>query len=107
MLTLLHYMPHIIFAGLGMLALVAMFSDDGRKKRAFPERARRQHYVWDDHNPHAARRRAQRYLSEKSTRVGLPLSLMPSAETLGASRNTRSAGTLLVSTRESFTACAR
>jgi hypothetical protein len=49
MLTLLHYLPHIIFAGLAMLALVAMFSDDGRNKHAVPERARRRHYVWNDH----------------------------------------------------------
>ena len=49
MLTLLHYLPHVIFAGLAMLALVAMFSDDGRNKRAGPERARRRHYVWNDH----------------------------------------------------------
>jgi len=49
MLTLLHYLPHIIFAGLAMLALVAMFSDDGRNKRAIPSRARRPHYVWNDH----------------------------------------------------------
>ena len=48
MLTLLHYLPHIIFAGLAMLALVAMFSDDGPRKRAIPERARRRHYVWND-----------------------------------------------------------
>ena len=48
MLTLLHYLPHIIFAGLAMLALVAMFSDDGRNKRAVPERVRRRHYVWND-----------------------------------------------------------
>ena len=48
MLTLLHYLPHIIFAGLAMLALVAMFSDDGRRKRAVPERVRRRHYVWND-----------------------------------------------------------
>jgi hypothetical protein len=51
MFTLLYYLPHILFAGLGMLALVAMFSDDGRRKRAVPERVRRQHYVWDDYNP--------------------------------------------------------
>jgi hypothetical protein len=51
MLTILHYLPHIIFAGLAILALVAMFSDDGRKKRAFPERVRQQHYLWNDHNP--------------------------------------------------------
>jgi hypothetical protein len=50
MFTLLHYVPHILFAGLGMLALVAMFSDDGRRKREFPERVRRQHYVWSDHD---------------------------------------------------------
>ena len=49
MLTLLHYLPHIIFAGLAMLALVAMFSDDGHSKRAVPERPRRRHYVWNDH----------------------------------------------------------
>ena len=48
MLTLLHYLPHFIFAGLAMLALVAMFSDDGRRKRAVPERVRRRHYVWND-----------------------------------------------------------
>jgi hypothetical protein len=48
MLTLLHYLPHIIFAGLAMLALVAMFSDDGRNKSAVPERARRRHYIWND-----------------------------------------------------------
>ena len=50
MFTLLHYLPHVLFSGLGMLALVAMFSDDGRPKRACPERVRRQHYVWDDQN---------------------------------------------------------
>jgi hypothetical protein len=50
MFTLLHYVPHILFAGLGMLALVAMLSDDGRRKREFPERVRRQHYVWNDHD---------------------------------------------------------
>jgi hypothetical protein len=49
MLTLLHYLPHVIFAGLAMLALVAMFSDDGRTKSAVPERTRRRHYVWNDH----------------------------------------------------------
>ena len=49
MLTLLHYLPHVIFAGLAMLALVAMFSDDGRTKSAVPERARRRHYVWNVH----------------------------------------------------------
>jgi hypothetical protein len=27
-----------------------MFSDDGRRKREFPERVRRQHYVWSDHD---------------------------------------------------------
>ena len=48
MLTLLHYLPHIIFAGLAMLALAAMFSDDGRRKRAVPERVRRRHYVWNE-----------------------------------------------------------
>jgi hypothetical protein len=50
MFTLLHYLPHFIFGGLTMLALVAMFSDDGRRTRAVPERARRQYYVWDDQN---------------------------------------------------------
>ena len=50
MLTILHYLPHIIFAGLGMLVLVATFGDDGRKKRVFPERIRQQHYVWSDHD---------------------------------------------------------
>ena len=49
MLTLLHYLPHIIFTGLIALALVAMFSDDGRKKRLYPQRIR-QHYVWNDHD---------------------------------------------------------
>ena len=48
MLTILHYLPHIIFSGLAMLALVALFGDDGRKKRAFPERVRQQHYQWND-----------------------------------------------------------
>ena len=50
MFTLLHYLPYVLFAGLGMLALVAMFSDDGRRKRTCPERVRRQPYVWDDSN---------------------------------------------------------
>ena len=50
MLTLLHFVPHILFTGLGLLALVAMFSDDGKKKRAYPERVRRQHYVWNEHD---------------------------------------------------------
>ena len=31
MLTLLHYVPHLIFSGLILLALFAMFSDDGSK----------------------------------------------------------------------------
>ena len=51
MLTILHYLPHIIFSGLAALALVALFSDDGRKKRAYPQRIRQQYYTWNDHNP--------------------------------------------------------
>jgi len=51
MLTILHYLPHVLFSGLTVLALVALFSDDGRKKRAYPERIRQQHYTWNDHHP--------------------------------------------------------
>ena len=45
MITLLHYLPHVIFSGLILLALALLFADDGRNKRT-PARARRQHYVW-------------------------------------------------------------
>lgn len=48
MATLLHYLPHVIFSGLILLALVPLFADDGRKKRVGPQRIRRQHYVWRD-----------------------------------------------------------
>jgi len=51
MVTILHLLPYILFAGLAVLALVAMFSDDGSKKRAFPQRIRQQHYVWSDNHP--------------------------------------------------------
>ena len=51
MLTILHYLPYIIFTGLAVLALVALFSDDGRKKRLYPQRIRQQHYVWNDNHP--------------------------------------------------------
>jgi hypothetical protein len=51
MLTLLHYLPHFIFAGVAVLGLTVMFADDGRKKRVFPQHVRQQHYRWDDHNP--------------------------------------------------------
>ena len=52
MLTLLHYLPHFLFASLTLLALVTLFSDDGRKKRSYPERVRQQHYRWDDRSAH-------------------------------------------------------
>jgi hypothetical protein len=51
MLTLLHYLPHIIFAGLVLLALAVMFGDSGARKRVEPQRIRQQHYTWSDHNP--------------------------------------------------------
>ena len=50
MLTLLHYVPHLIFSGLILLALFAMFSDDGSKRRRQPQKLK-QHYTWSDHNP--------------------------------------------------------
>ena len=52
MLTILHYLPHMLFSGLAVLALAALFSDDDRKKRAFPERVRQHHYRWDDRSAH-------------------------------------------------------
>ena len=52
MLTILHYLPHILFSGLAVLALVVLFSDDDRKKRAFPQRVRQQHYTWNDRSAH-------------------------------------------------------
>ena len=51
MLTILHYLPHVLFSGLAVLALAALFSDDGHKKRLYPERIR-QHYMWDDRSVH-------------------------------------------------------
>ena len=51
MLTLLHYLPHALLAGLAVLALAVMFAGDGRKKRLHPQRIRQQHYTWNDHNP--------------------------------------------------------
>jgi hypothetical protein len=47
------------------------------------------------------------YFSAKSTRVGLPLSLMPSAPSFGATMKTRSAAILPVSSSHCFAACAR
>ena len=52
MLTLLHYLPHILISGLVVLTLIVMFGDDGRKKRVPPERLRHLHYKWNDHNAH-------------------------------------------------------
>ncbi len=48
MLALLHYLPHFLLAALALLALAAIFSDDGPGKRTRPERPRR-HYAWNDH----------------------------------------------------------
>ena len=48
MATLLHYLPHAIFSGLILLALVPLLTEDGRKKRMGPQRVRRQHYVWNE-----------------------------------------------------------
>ena len=47
MLTITHFLPHIIIAGLIALALVVLFGGDDRKKRQFPQRIR-QHYVWKE-----------------------------------------------------------
>jgi hypothetical protein len=47
MLTLLHYLPHFLFAALTLLALGAMFSDDDARKHSRVERPRR-HYAWND-----------------------------------------------------------
>jgi hypothetical protein len=54
MLTILHYLPYFLVSGLVVLTLGVMFSEDDRKKRAFPERVRQQHYVWreDDVRSH-------------------------------------------------------
>lgn len=51
MLTLLHYLPYLLLAALGLLALAVMFSDSGAKKRSEPQRIPRQHYTWSDHHP--------------------------------------------------------
>ncbi|MDB5809820.1 MAG: hypothetical protein JWN94_1942 [Betaproteobacteria bacterium] len=51
MTTLLHYLPHFLFFGLGLLALGALFGSDGRKKHAQPQRVRHQHYQWNDQDP--------------------------------------------------------
>ena len=48
MSMLMHYLPHVIFTGLTLLALAAVFADDGRRKRVQPERSRRQHHVCHD-----------------------------------------------------------
>jgi hypothetical protein len=51
MLTLFHYLPYLLIGALGLLALFALLSDDGRKKRTAPERVRHSHYPWEDHHP--------------------------------------------------------
>ena len=48
MLALLHYLPHILFAALALLAFAVLFSDDGAGKRTRPERPRRHYYTWND-----------------------------------------------------------
>jgi hypothetical protein len=52
MLTLLHYLPHMLFGGLGALALVVLFGDERRTKRVYPERIRQQYYTWNDRSAH-------------------------------------------------------
>ena len=49
MSTVMHYLPYVIFSGLGVLALVVLFGADRRKKRQFPQRLH-QHYVWKEKN---------------------------------------------------------
>ena len=49
MLALLHYVPHILFTGLAILALAAMFGDASSGKRRHLERLPRQHYTWNEH----------------------------------------------------------
>ena len=55
MITLLHYLPHVIFSGLVLLALALLFADDGRNKRT-PARVRRQHFVWQEDDVRSAKR---------------------------------------------------
>ena len=50
MLALLHYVPHVLFAGLTILALAAMFGDGNSGKRNHPQRLPRQHYSWNENS---------------------------------------------------------
>ena len=52
MLTLLHYLPYLLLAGLGLLALAVMFGDGGgnRSKNTRPQKVK-QHYTWTAHHP--------------------------------------------------------
>ena len=50
MLTILHYLPYVLFAGLAFLVLAVMFSEGGNGKRPHPQRLPRQYYTWNDRN---------------------------------------------------------
>ena len=48
MLALLHYVPHVLFAGLTILALAALFGDGNSGKRVHTQRLPRQYYAWNE-----------------------------------------------------------
>ena len=53
MLTLIHYLPYIIAAGLIALLLI-VFSGDG-SKTDYRRAPRQQHYQWNDNSAHRDR----------------------------------------------------
>ena len=50
MLTILHFLPYMLFAGLAFLGLAVMFGEGNSDKRPHPQRLPRQYYAWNDRN---------------------------------------------------------
>ena len=52
MLTILHFGPYLLFAGLAFLVLTVLFSEGSTDKRPHPQRLPRQYYGWGGRKAH-------------------------------------------------------
>jgi hypothetical protein len=52
MVTVFHYLPYILGAGLAALVVFSIFEGGGSRKASRPRRARRAYYRWDDSSAH-------------------------------------------------------
>lgn len=52
MVTVFHYLPYVLGAGLVALVLFCMFDGSDTKKPAHPRRVRQVYHRWDDNSTH-------------------------------------------------------